>query len=72
MDYSMKYYELTDVEEGKNLKKFNDDIKKEVKKQEKPKSKPQDIFVGFKKPQIKPRKKGGVRFNKRSSNGGWY
>ena len=57
MDYSMKYYELTDIEEGKNLKKFNDDIKKEVKKQEKPKTKPQEIFVGFKKPQIKPRKK---------------
>ena len=31
----MKYYELTDVEQGKNLKKFNDDIKKEMKKQEK-------------------------------------
>ncbi len=68
----MKNYELTDIEEGKNLKKFNDDIKKEMKKQEKPKTKPQDIFVGFKKTQTKTRKNTGVRFSRKTSSGGYY
>ena len=72
MDYSLKNYELTDIEEGKNLKKFNDDINKEMKKQEKPKTKPQDVFVGFKKIQTKPRKNTGVRFSRKPSNGGYY
>lgn len=68
----MKYYELTDVEQGKNLKKFNDDIKKEMKKQEKPKTTPQEVFEGFKKTQQKTRKKGGLRFNRKENNGGYY
>jgi hypothetical protein len=72
MDYSMKFYELSDLEQGKNLKKFNDDIKKELKKQEKPKTKPQDIFVGFKKERTKTRKNNGLRFNKKPSTGGYY
>ncbi len=72
MELSLKHYELTDLEEGKNLKKFQDDINKEMKKQEKPKSKPQDIFVGFKKTPTKSRKKGVLKFNKKPSNGGYY
>ena len=71
----MKYYELTDVEQGKNLKKFNDDIKKEMKKQEKPKTTPQEVFEGFKKTQQKTRKKGQakqLRFNRKENNGGYY
>jgi hypothetical protein len=74
MDYSMKIYELSDLELGKNLKKFNDDINKELKKQEKPKTKPQDIFVGFKKEKeiIKTRKNNGIRFSKKESSGGYY
>lgn len=72
MDYSMKHYELTDVEEGKNLKKFNDDIKKQMKKDEKPKVKPQDVFVGFKKPQVKKRKKVLAKFTRKGNTGGYY
>ncbi len=72
MELTMKNYELTDVEEGQNLKKFNDDVKKEMKKQEKPKTKPQDVFVGFKKAQKTQRKKGVLRFNKKENKGGYY
>jgi hypothetical protein len=72
MELTMKNYELTDIEEGKNLKKFNDDVNNEMKKQEKPKTKPQDVFVGFKKPQKKQRKKGVIKFNKKENKGGYY
>ena len=72
MDYSMKIYELTDLELGKNLKKFNDDINKELKKQEKPKTNPQDIFVGFKKEITKTRKNNGIRFSRKPSSNGYY
>lgn len=57
--------DLQDIETPTTLKKINDDIKKEIKKQQKEKStKPQDIFVGFKGPDIKTRKKGGLRFTR--------
>ena len=68
----MKFYELQDVEQGKNLKKFNDDINKEVKKQQKPKTKPNEVFEGFTKKNVKHRMKGGLRFNRMSSEGGYY
>jgi hypothetical protein len=45
----MDIYELSDYEEAMNLKKFNEKIKKEMEKNKKPKSKPQNIFVNFKK-----------------------
>ena len=46
----MENYELTDIEEGLNLNKINEKIKKEMEKEDKkPKLKPQNIFVGFKK-----------------------
>ena len=66
--YGMKCYELADLEEAKNLKKFNDDITKELKKQERPKSKPQEIFLGFKKSEVKQRKKGVLKYNKQKNN----
>ena len=44
----MDTYELTDIEEGINLNKLNQKIKKEMEKDERPKCKPQNVFVGFK------------------------
>jgi hypothetical protein len=68
MDNSaLKLYELTDKEDGLNLKKFDDKVKKEMKKQEKPKSKPSEIFEGFKDTKKKKRvKKNNPRFSKKS------
>ena len=51
----MENYELTDIEEGLNLNKINEKIKKEMEKEDnKPKLKPQNIFVGFKKSKKNP------------------
>jgi len=77
MDTSIKMYELHDLEEGKNLKKFNDDIKKQMKKQEKPKTKPIEIFEGFKekKSKKKVKKTNNPRFSKQKfipNKGGTY
>ena len=68
MDNSaLKLYELSDKEEGLNLKKFDDKVKKEMKKQEKPKTKPQDVFEGFKDNKKKRKiKKNAPRFSKKS------
>ena len=66
----MKQYELFDLEEGKNLKKFQDDVKKEMKKQEKPKTKPTEIFEGFKeRKSVKTKVRRSPRFTKKTAGG---
>lgn len=61
----VKDYELHDYEKAMNLKEFNDKVVKEMKKQEKPKTKPQDIFVGYTKPKnTKKTRKTGPRFKR--------
>ena len=65
MDSSILQYELNDLEKGNNLKKFHDDVKKEMKKQEKPKTNPNEIFEGFKQKKNKKRvKRNNPRFSK--------
>tara|TARA_R100001079_G_scaffold55198_1_gene28233 strand:+ start:132 stop:362 length:231 start_codon:yes stop_codon:yes gene_type:complete len=76
METSILQYELDDLEQGKNLKKFQDDVKKEMKKQEKPKTKPSEIFEGFKEKKNKKKvKKNNPRFSKQKfvpNKGGTY
>ena len=76
METSIMQYELNDLEVGKNLKKFHDDVKKEMKKQEKPKTKPSEIFEGFKEMKVKKKvKKNNPRFSKQKfvpNKGGTY
>ena len=54
----MDNYELTDIEDGVNLNKLHEKIKKEMEKKEKPnKNKPEQIFVNFKKKFTNKKKK---------------
>ncbi len=54
----MENYELKDIEEGINLNKLHERIRKEVEKKEKPnKNKPEQIFLDFKKKVKKSKKK---------------
>ncbi len=48
MEYSEKQYDLSDREIGQNFASMDKAIRKEMKKQEKPKTKPQEVFEGFK------------------------
>lgn len=68
----MDCYELTDYEQANNMKKIDDLVKKEIKKQEKPKTKPEDIFVGLKKQQKKTRKNTSVRFCKKQVKDAYF
>jgi len=57
--------ELQDNEIPTTLKKINEDIKKEIKKQEKEKrTKPENIFVGYKGTDTKQKRKTGQRFTR--------
>jgi hypothetical protein len=62
MEFNSKYYDNTDQEKGVQWHEWDKAIRKEMKKQEKPKTKPAEVFEGFK--DTKTTKKNAKRGNK--------
>ncbi len=57
MDYSIKNYELTDMErQGLPMNKFDKKVHTQYKKDKEPNVKPEKVFEGYKKPSKKSKK----------------
>lgn len=48
MEFSQKYYDNTDIETGIMWHEMDKKVRSEMKKQEEPKTKPAEVFEGFK------------------------
>jgi len=67
MEASEKFYDNTDRETGVHFADMDKAVRRQMKKQEKPKTKPQEVFEGFKetkKLKKAQRRKNPLRFTK--------